>query len=55
MKKRYLMNKPVIAIVPLYDEERDSLWNHPGYLVGFYEAGGFPFLISFVNDYVYLK
>ena len=24
------MNKPVIAIVPLYDEERDSLWMLPG-------------------------
>ena len=26
------MNKPVIAIVPLYDEERDSLWMLPGYM-----------------------
>ena len=30
------MNKPVIAIVPLYDEERDSLWMHPGYMEGGY-------------------
>lgn len=22
-----MMNKPVIAIVPLYDQERDSLWD----------------------------
>ena len=35
MKKEVLMmNKPVIAIVPLYDQERDSLWMHPGYMDG---------------------
>ena len=32
------MNKPVIAIVPLYDEERDSLWMLPGYMEGVIEA-----------------
>ena len=36
------MNKPVIAIVPLYDEERDSLWMLPGYMDGVIEAGGIP-------------
>ena len=55
MKKRYLMNKPVIAIVPLYDEERDSLWMLPGYMDGVIEAGGIPVMLSLVNDDVSLK
>ena len=49
------MNKPVIAIVPLYDEERDSLWMHPGYMEGVIEAGGIPVMLSLVNDDVSLK
>ena len=49
------MNKPVIAIVPLYDEERDSLWMLPGYMDGVIEAGGIPVMLSLVNDDVSLK
>ena len=49
------MNKPVIAIVPLYDEERDSLWMLPGYMEGVIEAGGIPVMLSLVNDDVSLK
>ncbi len=49
------MNKPVIAIVPLYDEERDSLWMLPGYMEGVIEAGGIPVMLSLVYDYVSLK
>ena len=50
-----MMNKPVIAIVPLYDEERDSLWMLPGYMDGVIEAGGIPVMLSLVNDDVSLK
>ena len=50
-----MMNKPVIAIVPLYDQERDSLWMHPGYMDGVIEAGGIPVMLSLVNDDVSLK
>ena len=49
------MNKPVIAIVPLYDEERESLWMLPGYMDGVIEAGGIPVMLSLVNDDVSLK
>ena len=49
------MNKPVIAIVPLYDEERDSLWMLPGYMDGIIEAGGIPVMLSLVNDDASLK
>ena len=49
------MNKPVIAIVPLYDEERDSFWMLPGFMDGVTVAGGFLVLLYLVNDVVYLK
>ena len=54
-KEVLMMNKPVIAIVPLYDQERDSLWMHPGYMDGVIEAGGIPVMLSLVNDDVSLK
>lgn len=37
--------KPVIGVIPLYDEERDSVWMIPGYLQGILEAGGIPIII----------
>lgn len=54
-KEVLIMNKPVIAIVPLYDQERDSLWMLPGYMEGIIEAGGIPVMLSLVNDEESLK
>lgn len=34
------MKKPVIALIPLVDEGRDSFWMLPGYLNGIAAAGG---------------
>lgn len=34
--------KPVIGVIPLYDEEKESIWMLPGYLDGLYEAGAIP-------------
>lgn len=34
--------KPLIGVIPLYDEERESIWMLPGYLDGLYEAGAIP-------------
>lgn len=34
------MNKPLIALIPLVDEGRDSLWMLPGYMEGIARAGG---------------
>ena len=31
--------KPVVGVVPLFDEDRDSLWMLPGYLDGLHKAG----------------
>ncbi len=37
--------KPVIGIIPLVDEERESLWMLPGYMDGVTAAGGLPVML----------
>ena len=32
--------KPVIGMIPLWDDEKDSIWMLPGYMDGISEAGG---------------
>ena len=32
--------KPVIGVIPLWDDEKDSIWMLPGYMDGISEAGG---------------
>ena len=39
--------RPVIGVVPLFDEEKDSVWMVPGYLSGIEEAGGLPLILPF--------
>ena len=34
------MMKPIIGVMPLWDDEKESLWMLPGYLDGITEAGG---------------
>lgn len=36
------MEKPLIGVIPLWDDARESLWMLPGYLNGIREAGGLP-------------
>ncbi|MDR0670129.1 MAG: gamma-glutamyl-gamma-aminobutyrate hydrolase family protein [Treponema sp.] len=42
--------KPVIGVVPLRDEERDSLWILPGYLDGISRAGGLPLVLPLTTE-----
>ena len=42
--------KPVIGIVPLVDEEKESYWMLPGYMKGIEEAGGVPFMLPLTTD-----
>lgn len=45
------MNKrPLIGIIPLYDEEKESLWMLPGYMDGIAEAGGTPLMLPLTED-----
>ena len=41
---------PVIGVMPLWDEERGSIWMLPGYLDGILEAGGTPVILPFTDD-----
>lgn len=42
--------KPVVGIVPLVDETKDSLWMLPGYMNGITEAGGIPIILPLTSD-----
>lgn len=44
------MNLPVIGVIPLYDDEKDSLWMIPGYMTGIMEAGGIPVMLPLSDD-----
>ena len=44
------MKKPVIGVVPLVDEERESLWMLPGYLEGLEAAGALPVILPLTED-----
>lgn len=42
--------KPVIGVMPLWDEERNSLWMLPGYMNGIRDAGGIPIMFPLTED-----
>ncbi len=42
--------KPVIAVMPLVDDERESLWMLPGYMDALREAGAVPFMPALTTD-----
>lgn len=42
--------KPIIGIVPLVDEKRDSLWMIPGYVEGLLQAGTVPITLPLTED-----
>ena len=39
------MKQPLIGIVPLVDEARESYWMLPGYMQGVEQAGGVPIMM----------
>lgn len=42
--------KPIIGVMPLWDDEKDSIWMLPGYLDGINQAGGLPIMFPFTAD-----
>lgn len=40
-----MMAKPKIAVVPLWDDEKKSIWMVPGYMDGIRDAGGIPVIL----------
>ena len=39
--------KPLIGVLPLYDEEKNSIWMLPGYMEGIKKAGGIPVILPY--------
>ena len=44
------MKKPLIGLVPLVDEEKQSYWMLPGYMKGLAEAGTVPVMLPLSDD-----
>ena len=44
------MEKPIIGVTPLWDEEKNSYWMLPGYLEGLEEAGAVPIILPLTAD-----
>ena len=42
--------RPVIGLVPLYDDEKESLWMLPGYMKVVEAAGGLPIMLPATED-----
>lgn len=42
--------KPVIGVIPLFDETKDSIWMLPGYMDGIRLAGGLPIILPLKAD-----
>ena len=49
------MEKPVIALIPLYDDEKESYWMLPGYMKMIEEAGAIAIMLPMINDHASLK
>lgn len=42
--------RPLIGVIPLWDETRDSIWMVPGYMDGIETAGGIPVILPFAKE-----
>ena len=42
--------KPIVGVMPLWDDEKDSIWMLPGYLDGLIQAGAIPIVLPFTQD-----
>jgi len=49
------MNRPIIGVVPLWDEKKDSIWMLPGYMKGLEEAGAVPVILPLTVSETALK
>jgi len=49
------MERPIIGVIPLWDEEKDSIWMLPGYMQGLEEAGAVPMILHLTDSETVLK
>ena len=47
--------KPIIGVMPLWDDEKESIWMLPGYMDGIHHAGGIPIILPFSTDETEIK
>ena len=45
-----MSRKPLIGVVPLWDDDKESLWILPGYFDGIQQAGGLPLMLPLTDD-----
>ena len=41
---------PIVGVIPLWDDEKNSIWMLPGYVDGVRQAGGLPIIFPFTQD-----
>ena len=44
------MSKPIIGVMPLWDDEKDSIWMLPGYFDGINQARAIPIMLPLSED-----
>jgi len=49
------MERPIIGVIPLWDEQKDSIWMLPGYMRGLEEAGAVPMILPLTVSEIVLK
>lgn len=42
--------KSIVGVMPLWDDDKDSMWMLPGYMEGISQAGAAPIIFPFSND-----
>lgn len=42
--------KPIIGVMPLWDDKKDSIWMLPGYMDGICQAGGIPVIFPLIAE-----
>jgi putative glutamine amidotransferase len=42
--------KPIVGVMPLWDDEKNNIWMRPGYMNGISQAGGLPIVFPFSDD-----
>ena len=40
----------IVGVMPLWDDEKDSIWMLPGYMEGVLQARGIPVIFPFTED-----
>lgn len=43
--------RPIIGLIPLYDDDKVSYWMLPGYMKVIEKCGGLPVMLPLTDDY----